>query len=438
MWDGKKMLAGLVATALGGMGVANAATYRVGPDQEYKALQQVTGALKPGDLVEVAGDAVYPGGVVLTRSGTAEQPITVRGVRVHGRRPVISGSEIGVHFDRSNYCILEGFEIEKASARGIRHRAAYTTIRDCYVHDCPDQGILGSDTMSGSLTLEYVEVARCGGPPGGHSIYMSTDPVAFPGAVFRMEHCYVHDGTWGNAAKTRAERNEIYYNWLESNEFRALVLIGRDEEAGPRPMNSDVVGNVLIARGELHVVQCGYDGPPRSFGSRGRYRIVNNTLLSSPQGAAAIQPRGRLESLEMSNNIFFRLGGGVVRVLDEETALWTTGARICAGQNNWAPTGSACPPEWTGTLSGDDPGFVNLDQFDLHLRSGSPAVDAGVAVPQSPAGYPFPTPLFPPPFEPPLHAIGAIGSAHPRGVWGRVDLGAYEFVAVPSDDGRGR
>jgi len=38
--------------------------------------------------------------MVFTRIGTAERAIGARGVRVHGRRPVTSGSEIGVHFDR--------------------------------------------------------------------------------------------------------------------------------------------------------------------------------------------------------------------------------------------------------------------------------------------------------------------------------------------------
>jgi hypothetical protein len=43
---------------------------------------------------------------------------------------------------------------------------------------------------------------------------MATDQTAYPGAVFRMQHSYVHDANGGNNVKSRAERNEIYYNWI--------------------------------------------------------------------------------------------------------------------------------------------------------------------------------------------------------------------------------
>ena len=45
MWGAKKMLAGLVAMALGGIGVRERGDPQSGPDQEYKTLQQVAGAL---------------------------------------------------------------------------------------------------------------------------------------------------------------------------------------------------------------------------------------------------------------------------------------------------------------------------------------------------------------------------------------------------------
>jgi hypothetical protein len=412
----------------------NAMSYQVGPGKIHQTLQQVTDLLEPGDVVEVAGDATYPGDVTLTKSGTAEHPITIRGLRRNGRRPVISGGSIGVHFDRANYGILEGFEIEGASARGIRHRGAFNVIRDTYVHDCPDQGILGSDTMSGSLTLEYVEVARCGGPPGGHQVYVSTDPVAFPGAVFRMQHCYIHDASWGNAVKTRCERNEIYYNWVESNSLRALVLIGRDQEAGPRPMHSDVVGNVLINGSDLPVVQLGHDG--RYFGSRGRYRLVNNTFLLSEECPTAIQARWQLESVQMHNNVFYRLGGEPIEILNEDTADWTTGERICAGRHNWVAEGATCPPEWTGTIVGSDPGFTNLAGYDLHLAPRSPLIGAGTRDFAGAPGYPFPDPLPRPAFIPPSRGVETVGSARPRSAESTVDIGAFPFEPSAGDAGQ--
>src|SRR4051812_42354503 len=66
-------------------------TYKVGPTRTYKSLGQVASMLAAGDIVELDGNATYSGGVVLSKSGTAASPITIRGVRVNGKRPVISG-----------------------------------------------------------------------------------------------------------------------------------------------------------------------------------------------------------------------------------------------------------------------------------------------------------------------------------------------------------
>lgn len=66
---------------------------------------------------------------------------------------------------------------------------------------------------------------------------MATDEVAYPGAVFRLQHSYLQDsdytdgvGIGGNLIKSCAERNEIYYNWLEGAFYHELELIGPDPE----------------------------------------------------------------------------------------------------------------------------------------------------------------------------------------------------------------
>ena len=50
---------------------AFAATYQVGPTRAFTKLQDVAPLLAPGDLVEVDGDATYPGDLIFTRPGTA-------------------------------------------------------------------------------------------------------------------------------------------------------------------------------------------------------------------------------------------------------------------------------------------------------------------------------------------------------------------------------
>src|SRR5438132_14350050 len=62
---------------------SHGATYHVGPKREYLNLQAITSELKPGDVVEVDGNATYPGGITFSASGAAGRNITIRGVRVN-------------------------------------------------------------------------------------------------------------------------------------------------------------------------------------------------------------------------------------------------------------------------------------------------------------------------------------------------------------------
>jgi len=178
-------------------------TYQVGPGKQYANLQAVASKLNPGDTVQVYGDTTYTGGVRLTRSGSASSKIKLQGVAVNGKRPVISGGTSGIEFAADHY-VFDGFEVTGSSSRCVYHHGDDITVRNSVIHDCPSHGILGADADSGSLTLEYSEVYRCGSGDTRHQIYMATDETAHPGAVFRMQYCYVHDGNGGNNVKNRS------------------------------------------------------------------------------------------------------------------------------------------------------------------------------------------------------------------------------------------
>jgi hypothetical protein len=348
---------------------------------------------------------------------------------------VISGGTNTVEFRLSDHYVFEGFDVTGGSFRGIYHHAHDITLRDCVVHDCPAHGILGADTDSGSLLMEYVEVYHCGNGTGEHAVYMATDEFAHPGSVFRMQYCYLHDQNGGNNIKSRAERNEIYYNWVSGGFYGEIELIGPDPHGNKKVSHdtaredSDVVGNVFqhIATQGTRMARVGGDG---TGDTDGRYRFVNNTfILRQGQTSPAVEIFDGIESLEMHNNVFFRVGGAAIdKVVLETRTRWVAG-RVSTGSNNWVTTSSALiPTAWTGTLTGANPGFVNIATFDVHPTSTSPLVDAGDGNPQSPAGHPFISPLFPPAFVPPFHTALAVGTAQARPVFGAIDIGAYEFT----------
>jgi len=414
------------------------ATYQVGPQKTYTRIQDITSRVKAGDTVLVDGNAQYAGDVKFTASGTGTQPIVVKGVRIGGKRPVISGGTNTVHFNNCHHLVFEGFEVTGGSSRGIFHQADSVVVRDVAVYDCPQQGVLGADVGSGSLTLEYCEVYRCGSGASRHQIYMTTDQVNFPGSVFRLQYCYIHDATGGNNVKSRSERNEIYYNWIEGAFYHELELIGPDPGGvddgwtiGLKREDSDVVGNVLLKKktaanndSNFAVTRCGGDA---TGWTHGRYRFVNNTIIAG--SSAVFRLFDTLQSIEMHNNIFYRSAGGVtiIRAAEGEMA-WSTGKAVYAGSNNWVVTGSTTiPKEWTGTITGANPGFSNVKENNFKLEGTSLCVNAGSEVCVSPSEFPFPNPLtkptgIPPQSQQPIAEENCLRTAN-----GIIDIGAYEY-----------
>ena len=428
--------AATVSLVLGFPLLARAATYRVGTSAtaDYRQLDELPG-LEPGDEVLLEGGVDYEGGFVFEADGTEGAPILVRGLIDGGvARPRIVGGMNTIELQGDHY-VLEQLDISGGSRRCVFHHAGFITITDSVVHDCPAQGILGADNDSGSLTLERVEVHHAGGGTFDHQIYMATDEVAYPGSVFRMIGCWVHDANGGNSVKSRAERNEIFFNWIEGGYYHELELIGPDPSGGidedQAREDSDVVGNVFVKRGmneNFAVVRFGGDGTGQSLG---RYRFAFNTVIVAPGATAAIfRLFSGLESVEMHSNVLAMRGGGSPNLLREAEAEWVRG-RLVAGTNNWVPTGSTnVPPEWTGTITGSDPGLVDIGALaTIDARPAtmtSPVVDVGLAPPPAFTASPFTRPreLID---QSPVHGVGTT----PRPLVGTIDPGAYEHGTAP-------
>ncbi|MBL0162819.1 MAG: hypothetical protein IPP82_03950 [Xanthomonadales bacterium] len=413
-----------------------ATTYQVGPARTHTNLNALFAAvdLGAGDLVEVDGGVTYAGGVIVPQAdgGAAGNPVVIRGIAVGGQRPRIAGAGNTVEFRQSDHLVFEGFDISGGTSRCVLQGAHDVTVRDSVIHDCPGHGILGTDRLSGSFTLEYSEVYNAGNGTNQHPLYIQSDEIAHPGSVFRMQYCYIHDGNGGNLLKSRHERSEIYYNWFEGAAYHELELIGPDENTQApgwtRDLvreDADVVGNVIIHTNPSFgsVIRVGGDGTGQS---KGRTRFVNNTfVLSSAADTTVFRIFDGIQSVEMHNNVIDVSAGGTARIERTVEAVWTDGRQI-HGSNNWIETGSTFVPpmsEWTSTLSGANPGFINAALFDLAPLPGSPLQDAGDNAPTSVVGFPFPAPLFPPTGQP-RRQLMAPGAA--RVIDGQIDIGAFE------------
>lgn len=416
---------------------ALATTYQVGADKPYKTIHELSSALVPGDVVEVDGDAVYAGDLHIRAesSGTPAQKVTLRGIAINGQRPVIEGGvEFGIVLNASHF-VFEGFEVRGAANFCVVHKANDVTISDVIVHDCPNHGILGTDFESGSLTIQFSEVHHCGSEEYQHQLYIATDESMYPGSTFRLEHSYIHDGNGGNNVKSRAERNEIYCNWIESPMYHALDLIDPDgQDPSLAREDSDVVGNVLIQYGQYYIARLG--GDHDGLGTSGRYRFAYNTMISNANANAYFYLMNPIESAAFHNNAFLAThngGGPPAAVLDLDDAQWTNGPQI-AGVNNWVGPGVDAS-QLSGTLTGE---LAFTDEIGLNFVpiEGSALIDAS-APDQGPSGFEVPDGWAVPTCVPALRRKNSELSSLARPATGTPDVGVYELGTTFEPGGGG-
>ena len=189
--------------------------------------------------------------------------------------------------------------------------------------------------------------------------------------------------------------------------------------------DSDVVGNVFRKSGsnaDFYVFRVGGDGTGETDG---RYRFVNNTIIADQP--AVFRLFDGIESIQMHNNVFYR-SGGPVDIMSTSSVEWTTGSAIIGGSNNWVTSGAVDVPfQWSGTITGTSPGFRDFSNNDFRPDNGSEVIDAGSNSPNSPSGYTFPSPLWPPAMHPLLASqLSSMAATEARTNDSAIDIGAYE------------
>lgn len=359
-----------------------AATLQVGPGKTYAMPCAAIAAAAPGDTILIDAAGNYGGNVC---SWTKNQ-LTLRGVNGRPKIPAngANAGGKGIWVIGGNDTVVENIEFSGAAVpdrngAGIRMEANNLTVRNCYFHH-NQMGILTNNSLPGELLVEYSEFAFNGNGQGlAHNIYVGHI------GKFTLRFSYSHDAQIGHLVKSRAAENYILYNRLTTENGPTSYELDL-----PNGGLSYVIGNVIqqgVNRQNVHLLAYLMEGL-HSWNPNTQLYVVNNTFVNSASGSGyfVLVGEGAAPAV-VRNNIFFGPGQRV--------------SQASAVQAN--------------NFSGDAL-FVNHAAFDFHLRTGSPAIDAGA---DPGAGGSF---ALNPAYQ---YVHPTCGQA--RSVVGRMDLGAFEF-----------
>ncbi len=176
-------------------------------------------------------DAAYTRGEFITPNS-----ITVRGVTVNGKRPVIRVGSSGasyntlnqapVYFDKGANLTMENIDIDAAGG-SVGKAGVYIvgttnlTLRNMRIHgfrSARANGVFGGANASGTLLIDRVQLFDNGGDGGPeHNVYINKSSVD-PNWTVRMINSLSTDVYYGHLFKSRAQ-----VNILEGNYFKGTL-----------------------------------------------------------------------------------------------------------------------------------------------------------------------------------------------------------------------
>jgi MYXO-CTERM domain-containing protein len=451
----------LLASGLLVAGDLRAEVYEVGPGRALESVGAVPWeSLQPGDEVRIHWRAEpYREKFVIGRSGTAEAPITVRGVAgPAGQRPVLDGRDATtraalnywnearglIKIGGSNsppdstpaHIVVEGLSLRSArppygftgrdgasdyadnAAAVYIEKGEHIVLRDLELHDSGNGLFCGAQTRD--LLVEHCHI-HDNGIEG--SIYQHNNYTEALGIVFQYNHFGpLRDGCPGNNLKDRSAGLVVRANWIEGGN-RQLDLVDAEgsQELVEHPSYGQtfVYGNVLIepaGAGNSQIVHYGGDSGTTADYRKGSLYFHHNTVVSTRDGNTTLF---RLstddESADCRNNIAWVSAAG------ERLAMLDAAGRLIL-RHNWFKTGwrdshsglSGSIDDDGSNPTGEAPGFVDAAGGDFHLAADSTCIDAAGPLAEAAAEHRPATQYV-------VHA-----AAEPRGDDGQPDIGAFE------------
>ncbi|HQU81776.1 MAG TPA: Ig domain-containing protein [Pyrinomonadaceae bacterium] len=451
---------------------AKATVYEVKPNTPLDTIAEVPWAtLQAGDTVLIYWKATpYKEKWVICRQGTANAPITVRGVpNQNGELPILDGNgavtPLNLNFWNENrsvikigganipadltpqYIVIENLDIRSAhpnyqftddggltqtyssSASAIHvEKGENITIRNNILHDSANGFFVSSsdDIASRNILVEgnYIYDNGIVGSAFQHNNYTAAIGITFQYNRFGPPKT----GANGNALKDRSAGLVVRYNWIESGNRQLDLVDGEDSiliRSAPEYRKTFVYGNILIepdGAGNNQITHYGGDSGTIENYRKGTLYFYNNTIVSTRTGNTTLfRLSSNEEACDARNNIFYNTAAGTNLAMIDDTGLLTI-------SNNWlkpnwrishgTPTGTVTNNG--GNVQGTSPNFVDENTQNFRLAANSLAINAGTTLPVEVL-----------PFNNVVRQYVKHQQSEARPTNGAFDLGAYEFGNAP-------
>jgi len=311
--------------------------------QPYQTLARAAGVVNPGDMV-IVRDGVYTGGsgpiLQITRGGTATNLVMFRAEHQWGA--ILDGrsntSSTGVQY-LASYVRVEGFEIRGVNHYGIDMYPGSTGIQAAG-NNIHDVGRYCTTTQSGlsAFTVDDQNVVIEQNVIHDIGRYAAGENGCNPSNAYYQNHDH---GIYLSSGSNITIRNNIFYN------IKRGWGIQRYNTGGAAADGMYVVNNTFAFPNPYRDGQIIIDCPLTNS-------VITNNIFYQPTNAAVWFDAGPMSNVSVANNITYQ--GAIA-------------------------TGSSSGATLANNLDNTDPMLVNPGGLDFHLRTGSPAISAGLVLP---------------------------------------------------------